>query len=250
MHRYEELEKLYYKKKRNQIIVIILLALFFVLVYKLIEYANIQTGLKTQKIVENNITKEKLAKTSPKNNDNTTHNNSIKVSNQENSSKTEKKEKKVAKLEFILPNIAEVKTPVESKKITKNPEPKTVTKPTPKPKKVEKEITKQTLPSKLNLQVEKVDLQQLIASFNQNPNYDLAITISKEFFKRGNLKEAQKWALKANTMEPERVESWLQFADILLKQGKKDKAIQILRVYIDSYGENDEINRKLRSLNE
>ncbi len=241
MHRYEELEKLYYKKKRNQIIIVVLIALFLVIVYKLIEFANVNTQTQT-KVVENNQTKEEKVQTK---NSETLENNKTKKTVKN------KKEKKVAKLEFILPNISEVKTPVEPKKITKT-QPKPTTKPTPKPNKtVQTQTTTQPkVPAKLNLQVEKVDINQLISSFNQNPNYDLAITISKEYLKRGNLKEAQKWALKANTMEPDRVESWLQFADILLKEGKKEKAVQILRVYIDSYGENDEIESKLRSLNE
>ncbi|WP_456488728.1 hypothetical protein [Caminibacter pacificus] len=247
MHRYEELEKLYYKKKRNQIITAILLALLFVIVYKAIEYANTQNKNQPQKVVENNITKEnkttttqtKIVKNSTNTYDNNTSEHNVSIH----------KEKKVAKLEFILPNITEIKTPAEHKKIVKYS-----SKPTPKPitktDNINQETVQQNTMPKLNLKVEKVDIHQLISSFNQSPNYDLAITISKEYLKRGNLKEAQKWALKANTMEPDRVESWLQFADILLKEGKKEKAVQILRVYIDSYGENDEIESKLRSLNE
>ena len=243
MHRYEELEKLYYKKKKifyfTVVLVILLigLAAFFV-INKL---SSTQSVSKKQKTVQ--IKKETSKKQVKKEVDKMVKKEIVKTE-----TKTKPKEKKEFKLEFILPNIAEVHIPKEKpiKKLKK-----TVSKPVskPKPKNKANNLEVVEIPD-VKLQVQRVDINKLIHSFERNPNYDLALAISKEYLNRNDIKNAQKWALKANAMEPERVDSWIQFADILLKQGKKEKARQILRVYIDSYGENEEINRKLRSINE
>jgi len=92
------------------------------------------------------------------------------------------------------------------------------------------------------------DVNLLIKNFNQNPDYDLAITIAKYYLNHNNLKKAQIWSLKANNLNPEKPESWLIFANILQKENKIQKAIEILKVYKDSYGINKKIEKKLRSL--
>ena len=243
MHRYEELEKLYYKKKKIFYFTIVMSVLLigsavFFAINKLSSTQNVNKKNKTVSV----------KKVTPKKKVKKEENKTVKREIIKPVTETKPKEKKEFKLEFILPNIAEVKVPKEkhAKKIKKASE-KPVLK--PKPKKIANNLEVVEIPD-VKLHVQKVDINKLIKSFNSSPNYDLALNISKEYLKINDIKNAQKWALKANVMEPERVDSWIQFADILLKQGKKEKARQILRVYIDSYGENEEINRKLRSINE
>jgi tetratricopeptide (TPR) repeat protein len=83
-----------------------------------------------------------------------------------------------------------------------------------------------------------------------NPSYDLALMIAKEYYKQKNYKQAQIWAIKANNLDPQKVESWLLFADILLKENKKKKALEILKIYLDQYGEEERIRAKIRSIDE
>jgi len=248
MHRYEELEKLYYKKRRNFflsifIVFVLIVSVIFFALYKQPETKNKsikKQNLKKQEVVKKEVNQSKTIEKKVEVKEQV-----IKEKKEINQTKTPK-QKEELKLEFVLPNIAQIKTPKEKTykpKQTPKPKPKKVV----KPKNANLEVVEI---NKINLEVQKVDLNKLISSFNRSPNYDLALSISKEYLNRGDVKNAQKWALKANAIDPERVDSWIQFADILLKQGKKEKALQILRVYIDSYGENEEINRKLRSINE
>ncbi|MEO1958039.1 MAG: CDC27 family protein, partial [Nautiliaceae bacterium] len=81
-------------------------------------------------------------------------------------------------------------------------------------------------------------------------SYDLAIILAKRYLRMNNLKKAQYWALRANELDPQKPDSWIVFAKILAKQGKKDKAIQVLNTYIDSYGENEVVNDTLNELKE
>jgi len=248
MHRYEELEKLYYKKKKIFyfsifLVFITLSALGYFLYKNFNKSINQKINITPHKKTEINQTKPKT--------------NKIQNLQKKEVKKEIKKEQKISqtkekntsnqakefKLEFILPDIAKIKEPRERHYKVAKKTPKT----TKKSKTSNLEVVNA---SNVKLQVQKVDINKLINSYNQNPNYDLALAISKEYLNRNEIKNAQIWALKANAMDPERVDSWIQFADILLKQGKKEKARQILGVYIDSYGENEEINRKLRSINE
>jgi predicted Zn-dependent protease len=61
---------------------------------------------------------------------------------------------------------------------------------------------------------------------------------------------AKLWALKANNIDPSKYQSWKMFAFILLKKNDKIKARKILKVYLNDYGDNDEIYKLLRSLDE
>ncbi len=146
---------------------------------------------------------------------------------------------------FILPDINNTKENIVSKKNQK-------TKTIPSTH-IEKENnnTKSNPNNKINIKETSIkNVNILIKKFNQNPNYDLAMMISKFFFDKNNLKKAQKWALKANEMDPERVESWIVFANILIREKKVNKAKEILKTYLNSYGQNDIIEKKLRSINE
>ena len=95
----------------------------------------------------------------------------------------------------------------------------------------------------------KVNINDLINEFKKNKDYNIAITISKIYLKQNNLKKAQIWALNANSLAPSKPESWIIFADIMIKKHNIKKAKDLLRVYIDSYGSNDIIEEKLRSIN-
>ncbi|WP_024787894.1 hypothetical protein [Lebetimonas sp. JH369] len=97
---------------------------------------------------------------------------------------------------------------------------------------------------------EKVNINDLIKSYNQNPDYDIAIQISNLYLNKNMLDLAKLWALKANNLSPSKYESWKIFAIILLKKNQKQKAKEVLKTYLNDYGDNEKIEKLLRSIDE
>ena len=247
MHRYEELEKIYYKKKFLKFI-----SIFFVLVISIgIFFIFPSLNKENEKNITKNIIKEKTININQKKEINTTKLNK-KI---EKVSKNTQKEKNVSivknenqKLTFILPKITE-----KQKNIIKENKP--VKKDIKKRKEIKeikktKTTTSKKIPPSIKIEEKKISVNELIRKFNTNPNYDIAMIIAKEYFKIGDLNNARIWVIKANNLKPEDVDSWLLFADILLKNNEKEKALKILNVYIDTYGDNPLIEAKIRSINE
>ena len=231
MHRYEELEKIYYRKKIIKISLLsFVLVIFFIIGFYIF---NLSKAKKKEKKEYNlsKITKIKKIKTNFK---------ILKV-------KTNKKvnfDSNIS-LKFILPTINNPIKPKKTNDVVRK-------KPAFKIKSNIKKENKESNYHKNSIKIieKKADIKTLIRQYNLSPNYDLAIEIAKYFYKQNNLKEAQKWVLNANNLDATKPDSWLLFSDILLKEGKKDKAKKVLSVYIDDYGNNDKIIKKLRSLNE
>jgi tetratricopeptide (TPR) repeat protein len=245
VHRYEELEKIYYKKMFLKIIVI-LLCLFVAFVGIYYFYKNGFHSYKSSQSVkidkiENNQSKEK---NKTKIQQKVAEKNKIKTFKKiENTNKTNQEEK----LTFVIPQISEneIKKEIKFPKKIENPS----NKKTKSETKIKKPLNTLVI-VKPKIEIKKITVSELKQKFSQNPSYDIAIMIAKEYYKRKNYKQAQIWAVKANTLDPTRVESWILFADILLKESKKKKALEILKVYLDQYGEDERIKAKLRSINE
>ena len=243
MHRYEELEKLYYKKIiiKYVILFVAVIVLFVIgfFIYRSYYNKNIQTNKETVKKADKEIKKSpKRVKKTPK---------TVKKKIKPPTLKTPKVQKKsvnhIEKLHFILPNISNVSS--KQQNISQKPnELKT------KNKIKEIEINHTANISKINIIEKTPDLKTIIKRFYETKDFDLAVLISKIYFKKGNLKNAQIWALRANNINPSSYKSWILFADILLKEKKLKKAQEILKVYVESYGQNDIIEKKLRSIND
>ncbi len=242
MHRYEELEKIYYKKLYLKIFIgFILFIIFIILLFIFLD--STKKPVKSEKKTIQKI--KKTLKTKTKNKD---INNSNKTLQIKKELKPKQKIKKEQELKFILPNIDFIKEPEKPNQVKKNIR--------------EKKQVKKTLPSKspiviqqqsplkeVKITEENISINQLINQFRTNKNYDLAITIAKMYLKQNNLKNAQIWALNANNLNPSKPDSWIIFADIMIKKHNIKKAKEILKVYVDSYGSNDIIEEKLRSIN-
>ena len=227
MHKYERLERYYYKKKifKITLIVFVILSLIGISLFFLIhnKHKHTKNTNSTKKTTLKEVTKNSIEKKAEK------------------EKKTIKKKIKIVKnldsnikLSFILPSI-------------KIEEPKKVK----VPKQKEVKSVKKILPNNKNLIIEeKIDIQDLINSFNQNPSYDVAIRISNYYLNHNNLALAKNWALKANNINPSKADSWKIFAIILIKQKNVQKAKEVLKIYLNDYGENPEIIKLLRSLND
>ncbi len=224
MHRYEELEKIYYRK--------LFLKYFFTFIvlggvigggyylYKNPQYLKLLEIKEDKKVV-----------------------NKVEVS-QSNSKKVEvNNTKEVKAIEFVVPKEAlnkKLPNPTTTKKIVK-----------PAQKVVAQSVHQRaSLISETRIREKKVSIVSLERRFKESKSYDLAIILAKRYLRMNNLKKAQYWALRANELDPQKPDSWIVFAKILAKQGKKDKAIQVLNTYIDSYGENEVVNNTLNELKE
>ncbi len=245
MHRYEELEKLYYKKKFFKVFIfIIFFLLLFVGGYEGYKYLTKKQSVK--KTDQHKIKKEKKIPKVLINTNTSKTNDRKKMKHNIQTNKSKKKVKKDNSLMFILPdiNMSTKQEPPKKKQNNKNTQKKQQTKKTSKPKPAPKPVPVVVIKEKA------VTLKGLIKRFSQKPSYDLAILIAKDYYKKGNLKEAQIWAIKANGLNPQDTQSWLLFADILLKKHNKTKALQILKIYESTYGVNTIIENKIRSINE
>lgn len=244
MHRYEELEKLYYKKKRIKILIFFIISLFFLISFYII--LNSKKFFNQKKITEvkENLILEK--------------NISVGINKKENNISIKKKKilvtdknkssisyKKIVKLTFILPkldkddiNLVKSSQKQNKNKIKNNKPQKTI------------QETPKIITKNIQLKEKKTDINNLIKKFEANPSYDLALSIAKYYYNLNKIKLAHIWTIKANNLNPSKVDSWIMFADILKKEGKTQKAKEILKIYIEQYGDNEKIIKKLRSLGE
>ena len=226
MHRYEELEKIYYKKRYLKIFFIFGFVFLIGFSFFYFIFFNKTKNTKKEKNKKEVIKKEKKI-------------------NKEINKKNLKIKKEPKKISFILPEISKSyeekskKEEVKKEKTTKNKE-----------KAFKKEVKTEKKSDNIKIEEKSISLNELIKKYNLNPSYDIAMIIAKEYFKKGDLENARIWAVKANSLNPEDVDSWLFFADILLKKNEKEKALKILNVYIETYGDNPLIEAKIRSINE
>jgi len=240
MHRYDEFEKLYYKRVLFKYLIFISIIILFLLGFFILYKKEKLKKIIKHNIVHKEIKKEKIKK------------NIVKKIKEKNS----KESKSVKNFHFILPNLS--KTVLNQKTLQKNKNDNSMYKkgllPTTnnhKKNKIKEVKTNHIVNINSVKIVEKTpDLKTLIKKFNKTKNFDLAILISKIYLQKKDLQNAQIWALKANNINPSSYKSWILFADILLKKKKLKKVREILKVYIDSYGPNDIIEEKLRSLND
>jgi len=238
VHKYEKLEKIYYRKKFFRFLfVIFILIVLIILIFSFFKKQpkkHIKNGTNNKiKIIKKDVNKTK-------------DKNQTKILNKKNFiSKKFNKEKNITKknkennktilspiLKFTIPKI-EFNNTVQNQN---------------KNIKVKKKLT--TNIKKPIIVEENINIKDLINSYNKNPTFDLAIQISEFYLNKNDINLAKLWALKANTLNPSRFESWKIFAIILLKRNEKEKAKEVLKTYLNDYGENEEIEKLLRSINE
>ncbi|MEO1927859.1 MAG: hypothetical protein ABGX26_04145 [Nautiliaceae bacterium] len=243
MHRYEELEKLYYKKKTIKVLsitIILILCIIGGVVLKNKLLCKIPNTASLERNIENNTSKkEDINKT-------------LKINKKiDDLNKTEKNNGKKIKKEpleisFDVPNIKDDEVRKKIKKIDNNKKSK-------KSSEKKEKIKYNTLPIPKPIYVIKeteINVKDFIKKFNKKPQFDMAMLISNYYYNHNNLEAAKEWALKANSINPSNYESWKMFALILIKKKNKAKAKEVLNIYLNDYGYNDEINKLLRSLDE
>jgi tetratricopeptide (TPR) repeat protein len=68
--------------------------------------------------------------------------------------------------------------------------------------------------------------------FHQTHDTDDSLFLAKSYYRKGNYKKAEYWALQTNKVNGNIEESWLIFAKSKVKLGRKNEAISILTAYI------------------
>ena len=98
-------------------------------------------------------------------------------------------------------------------------------------------------------EVEKKDqVKEAIVIKSKNlPSYDVCIKLAKEYYEKGDYKQALKWAKNANIQNNKNASSWIITAKTLYKMGKKDEAIKLLEIYY-SYTKNEKIKNLIKNM--
>ncbi len=78
-------------------------------------------------------------------------------------------------------------------------------------------------------------LNTLIQRFNQSKDPKLATYIAQSFYQKGNYKEAVRWSIIANSIDPGNETSWLLFAKAKVALRQKEDAVNALRTYLNQY---------------
>ncbi len=68
--------------------------------------------------------------------------------------------------------------------------------------------------------------------FSQSHDTDDSLFLAKSYYRKGNYKKAEYWALQTNKVNANIEESWLIFAKSKVKLGRKNEAISVLTAYI------------------
>ena len=95
------------------------------------------------------------------------------------------------------------------------------------------------------IKTKKMTIEQLQKLFILRKSYDLAIKIAQAFYDKGAYTKALEWAKRANKLDRQKEEAWILYAKTLYKLGKKQKAKQLLKVFLD-YKDSQEAKQLLK----
>lgn len=72
-----------------------------------------------------------------------------------------------------------------------------------------------------------------LRTFDNNPKYETALAVARDFYGKNNFVDAAIWAKKANQMNREGEEAWMLYAKSYYAQGRKKEAIGVLELYLN-----------------
>jgi predicted Zn-dependent protease len=81
------------------------------------------------------------------------------------------------------------------------------------------------------------------------PSYATCIALSERYYNEGDYENALNWAKNANLQNNKKPESWIMSAKALVKLGKKQEAVKILKIYYN-YHKDERIKKLLGELDE
>ena len=101
------------------------------------------------------------------------------------------------------------------------------------PKKSTKKSHRSSSSPHLRISSENKSIEELIDSFSKHPTKELALLIAKTFYIKQQYAKTIKWSLKANTFDKTDPNTWILFAKSAYKMGKKERALEALRAYLE-----------------
>lgn len=72
-----------------------------------------------------------------------------------------------------------------------------------------------------------------LEAYQNNPKYETALAVARDYYAKQNFADAATWAKKANQMNREAEEAWLLYAKSYYAQGRKSEAIGVLELYLN-----------------
>ena len=121
-------------------------------------------------------------------------------------------------IEMIVPSVKKMQNSVQPYYISKKTNTES-TQPTSKKISIKRQNTQD-------------DIHDIIKRFKNNNNPALSLFVAKKYYELGNYHQAYNYSLITNKINKEIKVSWIIFAKSLVKLGEKDKAISILKKYI------------------
>ena len=85
----------------------------------------------------------------------------------------------------------------------------------------------------INRKETKDDIKNVIKRFKVNNNPALSLFVAKKYYEIGNYHQSYNYALITNQINKDIESSWIIFAKSLVKLGKKEKALNTLKEYIN-----------------
>jgi len=110
--------------------------------------------------------------------------------------------------------------------------------------KKENKIAKKTIKKD---EIKEKRLEKKIIKSKNLPPYETCIKLAKEYYQKGDYKQALKWAKNANIQDNKKADSWIITSKILYKMGKKNEAIKLLEIYYN-YTQNEKIKELIKKI--
>ena len=98
---------------------------------------------------------------------------------------------------------------------------------------IEKIPVEENVSLQINKQNTSNDINLVIKRFKTNNNPALSLFIAKKYYEIGNFNQAYNYALITNQLNKDIEESWIIFSKSLVKLNKKDKAVEVLKQYVE-----------------
>ncbi|NPA11537.1 MAG: hypothetical protein GXO62_04770 [Epsilonproteobacteria bacterium] len=80
------------------------------------------------------------------------------------------------------------------------------------------------------------------------PSYQTCINLAKKYYQKGDYQNAILWAKNANIQDKKAKESWIITAKALYKEGKKEKALKVLKIYY-KFSKDKEVKDVIEEIN-
>ena len=101
-------------------------------------------------------------------------------------------------------------------------------------KEIEKKYSDILLPTNATKDIqEREHIKELEEKFKESQDPNDSLEIAKYYYKKGNYKKAETWAVNTNNIDGDLEDSWLIFAKARFKQGFRIDAIKVLQSFYD-----------------